>query len=78
MNLKSEQRRLYALLPQNARCFVRVCDDDSALWVSDLPRKREDCAEMLAKLQTEGFAVRLDEKARLWYIDWTKEYCCSF
>ena len=73
MQLKSEQRRLYELLPPDARCFVRVCDDDGALWVSDLPRKYENHPSLIPGLADEGFSVRLDEKSRLWYVDWTQE-----
>ena len=74
MILKSEQQRLYALLPEGSRCFVRVYDQESALWVSDLPRRIADCAETQKRLNEEGFSVRLDEKSRLWYIDWTEEH----
>lgn len=73
MNLKAEQRRLYDLLQQEARCFARVCDDGGALWVSDLPRKKNDCEAMADKLCAAGFAVRLDAQAKLWYVDWTWE-----
>lgn len=73
MILKSEQQRLYALMPEASRCFVRVCDHDDALWVSDLPRRMDDCTETEKRLNAEGFSVRLDEKSRLWYVDWTEE-----
>jgi len=72
MNIKDDQRRLFELLSAQTRCFVRVCDDDSALWVSDLPRKMEDCACLAQQLQTEGFLVRQDDAAKLWYVDWTE------
>ena len=73
MNLKSEQRRLYDLLPVEARCFVRICDNDSALWVSDLPRKYEASEKLLPVLNEAGFSVWQDEQSRLWYLDWTQE-----
>lgn len=73
MILKSEQQRLYALMPEGSSCFVRVCDHDAALWVSDLPRRMDDCTETEKRLNQEGFPVRMDEKSRLWYIDWTEE-----
>ncbi len=73
MNLKAEQRRLYALMPEDARCFVRVCDDNGALWVSDLSRRYSGCLEMAAKLKSEGFRMKLDEEAQLCYLDWTLE-----
>ncbi len=73
MKLKAEQRRLYAFLGAQARCFVRVCDDDAALWVSDFPRKSDHTLEMLEQLQMAGFSIRTDDQARLCYIDWTEE-----
>ena len=73
MQLKSEQRRLYALMPKEVCCFVRVCDDHSALWVSDLPRKQKDCIALSEKLADEGFQMRVDEKTQLCYLDWTEE-----
>lgn len=69
MNLKHEQRRLFALLPMETHCFVKLCDDDRALWVSDLPRR----ADRLPELQPAGFQCEVDERSRLWYIDWTEE-----
>lgn len=73
MLLKSEQQRLYALMPQESRCFVRVCDHETALWVSDLPRRMADCSSTGKLLKEEGFLARLDDQSRLWYIDWTAE-----
>lgn len=73
MRLKHEQRRLYELLPAEARCFVRICDDDNALWVSDLPRKYAQCDKLAEMLRTEGFEVLPDGPGSLWYLDWTME-----
>ncbi len=73
MKLKAEQQRLYALMPQESRCFVRVCDHDTALWVSDLPRRQADCTKTEKRLRQAGFTVRLDEESCLWYVDWTEE-----
>ena len=73
MNLNAEQQKLYALMPADVRCFVRVCDRDDALWVSDLPRRLADCSEAEKRLKREGFAVRLDADSRLWYVDWSRE-----
>ena len=72
MNLKAEQQRLYKLLSKENRCFVRICDGDNALWVSDLPRKTADLSSLEPLLCDNGFVCRLDEKARLWYVDWTE------
>ena len=74
MKLKTEQSRLYALFPKETRCFVRVCDDDLALWVSDFPRKTENCAGTAGMLREAGYEVLHDQTARLWYIDWTDAY----
>lgn len=73
MNLKAEQQRLYELMPEDTRCFVRMCDDDRALWVSDLPRRRGHDAEVAECLQKAGYSVCYDEQTGLWYIDWTSE-----
>lgn len=73
MNLKSEQRRLYDLLPKDAHCFLRVCDDDGALWVSDFPRKHENHQALTGMLSEAGFSVRTDNQSLLWYVDWTHE-----
>ena len=73
MNLKSEQRRLYGLLPEHAHCFVRICADDRALWVSDLPRRMPECGALKAELEREGFNICADDEAQLWYVDWTKQ-----
>lgn len=69
MNLKAEQQRLFSLMPESARCFVKLCGDDRALWVSDLPRRTDE----LPMLEAAGYECHLDEKSRLWYIDWTQD-----
>lgn len=73
MNLKAEQQSLYELLHEDTRCFVRMCDDDRALWVSDLPRRIGNDFETSERLQKAGFSVCYDAKNGLWYIDWTSE-----
>lgn len=73
MMLKSEQRRLFALMLENARCFIRLCDDDCALWVSDLPRRTDELPDLTA----HGYLCTLDENCRLWYIDWTEKRRCE-
>ena len=72
MNLKAEQKRLYELLANQNRCFVRICAGDDALWVSDLPRKTMDLSANLPLLLQNGFACRVDERAKLLYVDWTQ------
>lgn len=71
MNLKAEQQRLYALMPAEARCFVRLSDHNDALWVSDLPRRTNVHDETADQLRQAGYDVKLDQTARLWLIDWT-------
>ena len=73
MSLKLEQKRLYESLPKDTRCFVRVCDTDDALWVSDLPRRIPNAEALAQKLNGQGFICRLDEKKQLWHVDWTEE-----
>lgn len=72
MNLKAEQARLYELLSKENRCFVRVCDSNDALWVSDLPRKTDDLSGLESLLEQNGFTCRIDHDARLLYADWTQ------
>lgn len=73
MKLKAEQQRLYELLSKEARCFVRICETDEAMWISDLPRKT-DSVEGAQKLLCEnGFVCTPDDEARLLYLDWTLE-----
>jgi len=72
MNLKAEQQRLYALMPADVRCFVRVSDRDDALWVSDLPRRTNGYDEAADQLRRAGYDVKLDQTAGLWLIDWTE------
>ena len=70
MKLKAEQKRLYDALPAEARCFVRVCATDDALWVCDLPRRYSNSLEEVeAALLKMGFSCRLDAKSKLWHID---------
>ena len=71
MNFKAEQQRLFDLLNGHARCFVRVCDGGSALWVSDFPRRCADAAAVTDTLKQDGFQVQTD--GQLWYIDRTEE-----
>jgi len=74
MKLKAEQQRLYDMLPKDVRCFVRVCDGDEALWVSDLPRRYAgDLAPVENAWQEKGFSCSLDTAAMLWYVDLTPQ-----
>ena len=71
MNFNAEQQRLYSLLNEQARCFVRVCDGSHALWVSDFPRRCAETADTVEMLRQNGFAVQ--EDGQLWLIDRTEE-----
>jgi len=72
MNLKAEQQRLYELLSKEKRCFVRICDTDDAMWVSDLPRKTDDLSDAQSALWQNGFVCRFDKDTRLLYADWSE------
>ena len=73
MKLKAEQQRLYELLAKGARCFVRICETDQALWISDLPRKTDHLDSIRQGIEENGFVCELDQETRLWYLDWTPE-----
>lgn len=68
--LKREQDRLYAFLPA---CLLRVSRTDDCMWVCDLPRRMEHPEMIESLLHQAGFACRLDEKTRMWQIDWTED-----
>lgn len=67
MHLPAEQRRLHDLMP--ARCFVRVCRTDDALWVSDLPRRFSQWRDTVRTLETAGFRCRLRREDGLLSVD---------
>lgn len=73
MRLKSEQQRLYLAIAQEVRCFVHICAEDEALWVSDLPRRTEQYGEIVKSLEALGFSCRIDVEKQLCYVDWTQE-----
>lgn len=73
MNLTNEQRRLYGLMPEQARCFVRLCRTDDALWVSDLPRRMPQWEETAKRLEAEGFAWQMRPEDALLAIDLSRE-----
>lgn len=68
---KAEQQRLRDALPEDVRCFVRVCRTDDALWISDLPRHAAITDALVDGMTQQGFCCRLDEKSRMWYVDCT-------
>ena len=74
MHLRSEQQRLFELLALKGRCFVRLCETDDSLWVSDLPRRGVDCSVLCEEMRSEGFTVRVAQETGLLYADWTDAY----
>ena len=69
MDLHSEQERIHAIIGG----FLRLDRSDDALWVSDYPRRNIDLNGIEEQLKALGACCRLDEKARLWHLDWTIE-----
>lgn len=69
MALHSEQERIHAIIGG----FLRLDRSDDALWVSDYPRRNADTSRMVEQLNAFGVCCRLDEKTRLWHLDWTME-----
>lgn len=62
-----------ALSASVGRCFVRVCADDGALWVSDAPRLGAALSPLEAQLKKQGVVVLPDASKNLWRLDWTPE-----
>ena len=60
IDLAAAQRAVYEALREaaGAPCFVRLCMDHGALWVSDLPRRTDRLAPALAALETLGVKQR--------------------
>jgi len=69
MDLHSEQEKIHSVIGG----FLRTDRSDDALWVSDYPRRNADTEEMLEKLKKRGVCCMLDEKTRLWHLDWTED-----
>lgn len=69
MDLHSEQERIYQIVGG----FLRVDRSDDALWVTDYPRRNADVSETEVRLKALGVRCILDEKAKLWHLDWTEE-----
>ena len=75
IDLAAAQRAVYEALREatDASCFVRLCMDHGALWVSDLPRRTDRLAPALAALETLGVKNEPDPETGLWRLDWTAE-----
>lgn len=75
IDLAGAQRAIYETIrgAAGAPCFVRLCMDHSALWVSDLPRRTERLTPAAAALDALGISCRTDPATSLWRLDWTAE-----
>lgn len=75
IDLAAVQRAVYEALREatGASCFVRLCMDHGALWVSDLPRRTDRLAPALEALEALGIKNEPDPETGLWRLDWTAE-----
>ena len=73
IDLAAAQRAVYEALREatDASCFVRLCMDHGALWVSDLPRCTDRLTPATAALDALGISCRTDPATGLWRLDWT-------
>ena len=73
----SSQEEVRGLLGKG--CFVRRCDQPTAFWVSDAPRRfAPDALQKAAqRLVQQGFTVCLSQNG-LWYLDWADARWLSF
>lgn len=70
---KAAQSAVYQALQAHAKrpCFLRLCDQPSALWVTDFPRGNADAAP--ARDALDALDCICTESRGLWYIDWKRE-----
>lgn len=75
IDLAGAQRAVYEALraAAGAPCFVRLCMDHGALWVSDLPRRTKRLTPALAALEALELHCETDPATGLWRLDWTEE-----
>ena len=75
IDLAAAQKELYQELCQKGggKCFVRICSDDGALWISDVPRLGIDLPALRERLERRGLAVLPDASRALCRLDWTAE-----
>lgn len=52
-------------------CFLRLCDQPCALWVTDFPRGNKDTSQ--ARDALNELDCTCTESRGLWYIDWKRE-----
>ena len=71
IDLKAEQSALYELMQTlGLRGFLRICQTDDSLWVSDCPRRTPDLVQAQRALEERGYSCRLDARTQLWHLDW--------
>ena len=75
IDLAGAQRAIYETIrgAAGAPCFVHLCMDHGALWVSDLPRRTDRLAPALSALVALGIRCDTDPTTGLWRLDWTAE-----
>ena len=75
IDLAGAQRAIYETIrgAAGAPCFVRLCMDHGALWVSDLPRRTDRLTPALSALVALGIRCDTDPTTGLWRLDWTAE-----
>lgn len=75
IDLAGAQRAVYEALADTAggRCFVRLCRDDGALWVTDLPLRGASTDRAQAALASLGVRWEAEPATGLWRLDWTGE-----
>lgn len=70
IDLRAAQQAVYQMISSiHPRAFVRLCKEDCALWVSDLPRH---CSEMQL-IRNADFHSWVDTERNLLYLDWSEE-----
>lgn len=69
MDLHTEQEKIHCITGG----FLRIDRSDEALWVSDYPRRYADTQSVEEQLRKLGIVCVLDEKTKLWHLDWIEE-----
>lgn len=73
MTSELKARAYEAMREIGKECFLRDARSDDALWASDLPRHTDALSPVQERLLALQVSCRLDEAARLWYLDLTLE-----
>lgn len=74
-NLDRFQQHMYKVMRAHTDkpFFLRLDSDDHALWACDLPRRTQVLETVKNALGELSVVCIVDEKNRLWHMDWTKE-----